>query len=131
MTRRHDHSLPLSKRPQIANKNNADIFISIHLNSFTSSKVNGTETYYYKKKAYWLAKHVQKQLSKDLALKNNGVKRSKLYVLRNSKVSSCLIETLYMTNPKELRLVRSSKYRSKIATSIYQGIKNYFNEIQS
>ena len=47
MTRDEDVFVPLSKRVKFANDNNADLFVSIHINSFHSANVNFIETYYF------------------------------------------------------------------------------------
>ena len=50
MTRDSDFFVPLDTRAKIGNDANADFFISIHLNSSSSSSANGTEVFYYSKK---------------------------------------------------------------------------------
>ena len=129
MTRDRDVSTSCTPL-HISNHNKGDIFVSIHMNSFSQPSVNGTETYYYKYKDKSLALHIQKQLNKDIKLKNNGIKQSRLYVLRHTKSPSCLIEPLFLTNKKELSLIKTASFREKLATSIFQGIKNYFTDFK-
>ena len=50
MTRDSDFFVPLDARAKIGNDANADFFISIHLNSGSSSSANGTEVFYFSKK---------------------------------------------------------------------------------
>ena len=50
MTRDSDFFVPLDTRAKIGNDANADFFISIHLNSGSSSSANGTEVFYFSKK---------------------------------------------------------------------------------
>jgi N-acetylmuramoyl-L-alanine amidase len=44
-TRKKDVFIPLYKRAEIANKNEADLFISIHANSISNAKIQGAETF--------------------------------------------------------------------------------------
>lgn len=46
LTRRTDVDISLAKRTEIANTNNADLFVSIHANASVTRKLNGVETYY-------------------------------------------------------------------------------------
>ena len=50
LTRTTDKKRSLNSRVYLANKNKADIFVSVHFNSYVKSSVYGTETYYYKYK---------------------------------------------------------------------------------
>ncbi|MBI59733.1 hypothetical protein CL657_00780 [bacterium] len=126
LTRSGDHTRSLSRRTRIANRNKGDLFVSVHFNSFRSSKASGSKSFYYKKRDKRLALSIQKQFKKDLPIKSNGVKRSRFYVLRYTRMPAVLIEPLFLSNPKEKKLLSSSSFRHSLATSIFKGIKNYY-----
>jgi len=46
LTRSTDIFIPLEERTAIANTNDADLFISLHINAHPSPKIHGVETYY-------------------------------------------------------------------------------------
>ena len=78
-----DRNPSLSSRSSEANANDADITVSVHVNSFYKEHANGTETYFYKWKDRRLATALQSAMTRELKLKDNGVKRSKLYILNH------------------------------------------------
>ena len=126
MIRNSDTNPSLHKRVKAANRNHADLFISIHFNYFLNPKTTGTETYYYKYKDKRLAKLLQKELVMALKLDNRGIKRSPLYVLKHSKMPSALVEPLFITNSNELKKLKNPAYRQKIAEALYRGLYNYY-----
>jgi len=128
MTRHDDTSVGLNARTALANKRKADCFVSIHFNSFKSGAAHGTETYYYKYKDKALASHIQRQMVKDLGLKNNGIKRARMYILRHSKMPAALLEPAFMTNSNNFEQIKDPAFRQKLANSIYQGLVNYYND---
>lgn len=128
MCREGDENPSLSDRTEFANQNKPDIFISVHINSFHKAHANGTETYYFKNEDKPLALCLQKSLMKELDRKDLGIKKARLYVLRNSDIPAALVEPLFMTNPEEFLLLSNGTYRQKIANAIYEGIVDYFKK---
>ena len=126
LTRNGDYTRSLPRRTRIANRQKGDLFVSVHFNTFSSSKAHGSKSFYYKKKDKRLALSIQKQLRKDLSLKSNGIKRSRFYVLRHTKMPAVLIEPLFLSNPKEKKLLLSTSFRNALASSIFKGIKQYY-----
>jgi N-acetylmuramoyl-L-alanine amidase len=63
-TRKDDSTVELIDRPKIANKANADLFISIHTNSTNSKKVMGAET--------WIMGHAKDEANLEVAMKENS-----------------------------------------------------------
>lgn len=128
LTRSSDATKSLQSRVKLANRQNADLFLSIHLNSFKNSKVSGSQSFYSKSKDKKLALHIQKQINHDFDTKNHGIRRSRFFVLRHTKMPSALLEPMFMTNKKEKKQLLKPAYRAKLANSIYQGVKNYYKD---
>jgi len=106
------------------NKSNSALFISIHCNSAENTKAEGTETWYYK---YSIpggkaAQIMQKELVKNLGLKDRGIKSSEsLHVLKRTKATAILVELAFISNSKEEALLREQP--ELFANAIWEGIK--------
>lgn len=136
MTRSTDEFIALSERAAIANRNNADIFVSIHFNSAGSASPYGIEVLYasendveLKKNAgdqTLLAKEVLNAVLRETGANSRGIKnRPELAVLRRTNMTACLIEGGFMSNPSELQKLKNDSYLDKLAKGIVTGIENY------
>lgn len=136
MTRTTDEFIALSKRAEIANENNAEIFVSIHFNSASSPSAYGIEVLYAsendvdrKKDAgdqTRLAREVLNSVLKETGANNRGIKnRPELAVLRKTNMTACLVEGGFVSNPDELDKIKSDSYLDKLAVGIVNGIENY------
>ena len=72
-----------------------------------------------------LASFVQNNFTKNLKIRNRGVKQSGFWVLHNTYMPSILIEAGFMTNPKEGAYLNSKKGQVDISNSIYDAIERY------
>ncbi len=72
-----------------------------------------------------LASFVQNNFTKNLKIRNRGVKQSGFWVLHNTYMPSILIEAGFMTNPKEGDYLNSKKGQVEISNSIYDAIERY------
>ena len=115
----------LAARVAIANKANADLFVSIHADAF-SALASGTTTYTYGKKDDNVASLVQANLVAQLKLYDRGVQQSDYYVLKNTQMPAILTEAAFISNHKEEKLLANRSFDKKVAVGIYNGIKQYF-----
>lgn len=124
MTRTTDVYLSLQERCDIANNNDADLFISIHNNSFSDPSANGTETFSYlpNDEGGQVAKLMQSKLIEALGLRNRGHKTADFYVLRNTKMPAVLTELAFISNPKEEALLKTDEFQTKSAKAIVDSI---------
>lgn len=126
-TRTKDVYLSLSERCRMSNNCDADIFVSIHLNSATNKDASGIETWRYTnvgKRTKELAENVQTELVSATGWKDRGVKKSStLYVLKHTKASAILIEAGFLSNDAECQKLFKSTYQNKIANAIVKGIE--------
>lgn len=72
-----------------------------------------------------LASFVQNNFTKNLKIRNRGVKQSGFWVLHNTYMPSILIEAGFMTNPKEGAYLNSKKGQVDISNSIYDAVERY------
>ncbi|MEH2238061.1 N-acetylmuramoyl-L-alanine amidase [Nostoc sp.] len=127
MTRDSDYFVTLPGRVQLAERANADVFVSIHANSAGASRpdVNGLEVYYYDS-GLDLARIVRSSILQSIStLKDRGVRRARFYVLRKSSMPSILVETGYMTGREDMARLRTSAYQNQMAEAIARGVLQY------
>ncbi len=110
----------------LANNWNADLFISIHCNSFSDTKANGTEVevFSFNTKAHKLANCIQKQIVNSINTVDRGVKEyPNLKVLKHTAMPAVLIETAFISNMKDAKKLIENK--DDIARAIARGITDY------
>ena len=110
---------------QFENKCSYDLTISIHCNSYNSTS-NGHEVLYYPNstKGKKLAQAIQTSLVKTIGLRDRGVKsRDNLCVLSKTKSVAIIVETAFISNPNEAKLLKEKP--DIFAKAIADGVKNY------
>ncbi len=136
----------LPSRTQDANKKECDLFISIHCNANDNASASGTEIYHCPDSAggkklakailnevLYLQKIKKGKYKTDKTLlnlwdfTNRGVKEADYYVLINTDMTAVLCETLFMSNPDDLKLLKTLEFQAAYAQAITSGVNKYFN----
>lgn len=131
LTRETDVYLTLDTRAAYAKKYNADSFLSIHANALNGS-ANGTETFYYAAnntnttQSRALATYVQERMLEAWGLKDRGVKKGNLAVLRENTVPAALVEVGFIDNRTDNAYIASATRREQIAKAIFLGTLDYY-----
>lgn len=123
----------LLNRKKLIEEAGCEVFVSIHMNSFTNSKYSGAQTFYYdgNPENERLATIIQDELRAVLDKDNRRVaaKRDDVYLIKELEIPSVLVEAGFLSNPEEERLLQTEEYQEKIAWAIYVGIMKYLNDI--
>ncbi len=132
MTRNNEVDLDLSPRVLIANRIDADIFVSIHANASKGKRrdINGLETFYYSGwRGRLLAKKIQKQILKvSPGSPDRGVRQGRFFVIKNTKMPAVLVEIGFLTGKLDARRLEKSIHRKRIAYAITKGILEYLSK---
>lgn len=118
----------LQARVDLAEKNNADIFVSVHSNSNPDENIYGAMTFYHNGKSPQLALAVQNALVKETGATDKGTSSATYYVLRNTSMPGILVEMGFVSNAEEAARLHNDTYRNNIAQGIFNGIVKYFNK---
>ena len=121
----------LQARCDIANEAHADAFVSIHIDSFSNSSVDGTTAYYNAKssKDLLLAQMMHQATMNSLSIPDRGVKSNDFYVNVYTTMPSVLMEMGFITNDHRVKMLTSSWGPRGIAQSLFNGLVNYFAAI--
>lgn len=129
MTRESDQYDSVNEKARKANLAKADLFVSIHCNSASQLSANGTETLSYDLtgKSFQLASCIQQELTNICQRRNRGVKQRKdLAVLNSTQMPAILVETAFISNEEERKLLQQEAFQNKIAMAIVKGICQYY-----
>ncbi len=155
LTRTSDKKIELPTRPELAKRRGADLFISLHFNAFPQNSVRGTEVYCltpagapssnargegagagsfagnrFNDKNMFLAYHMQKSLTKSLAVEDRGVHRARFWVLRDATMPALLIEGGFLSHPVEGRKIADPAYRRQMARAIADAVMVYKRQVE-
>ncbi|MGG4131547.1 N-acetylmuramoyl-L-alanine amidase family protein [Paenibacillus illinoisensis] len=122
ITRQDDTELSLQQRVEMAELNQADVFISIHGNKFTTADPNGIETLYSRMESKTLADVLHTHIMPVAGLKDRGVKMVSLHVTRETSMPAVLLELGFMSNPTDEALMLTEDYQNRCAEAIVDGI---------
>ncbi len=120
----------LQARCDVGNEGNADIFISMHMDSFTNSTPSGTTGYYYtkgSKASQRLAQYVSEGVVTALGTGNRGTKSCNFYVVKHTDMPATLVEMAFISNDKEEKLMNSEAGINRAAEGILNGLRRFFS----
>jgi len=122
----------LSARVNIISENKPELFVSIHVNSNPwNPDLSGSIVYYNDKipKSKALAVSIQNALNNIPGYAGirakNSIRTENFYILRNSSIPGILVETAFITNKQENKLLKQKDFREKISKAIMEGIDEH------
>jgi len=139
MTRKTDVKVPLKERAEIANRNKADFFISIHINSNKlANSRSGSISFYHGGDVISsvLAECLQKHIGSSTGLPSIGVwSDTKIYssgfaVLRHAKMPAVLLELGFINHMNDLKIMLQPYFRNKVADSVTRGLRMYLGNVE-
>jgi N-acetylmuramoyl-L-alanine amidase len=132
MTRTTDTAIDLWPRVHLAEQAGAELLVSIHNNALPDGLnpfVNhGTSVYYNQPRSVPLARSVQAALVRRLGLRDLGIGRGDLALVRGTWMPSILTEGLFMMLPDQEAALRSVEGRRRYAQGVVDGLREYLRD---
>lgn len=116
----------IRRRVDFIQDKNADLFVSLHLNSMTNEQWKGGQAFYYPgDDNEALAKAIQERLRETTETNRQAFSTSNIYVLKRAETTGALVELGFLSNASEREKLLTEDYQRELAFSIYQGIIEY------
>ena len=118
----------LNNRAKIINESGADMYISIHLNSVSSTTWHGAQVFYddVNSKNIEIAKLFQEHFKKNLNTKREVKEIKTMLLNRKITIPGVLIEIGFLSNANDRYLLRQKWYHKRIAKNIGDVLINYY-----
>lgn len=118
----------MKKRVAMINEEPTDVFISIHLNSYPNTAIQGAQAFYKKEDE---ASKTFAQLIQDgfnaLTQNEKSIKTGDYYILNNTNRPGVLVECGFISNAEERAKLASDEYQEQIAIVLYESVCNYLD----
>ena len=123
----------LQHRVDIVERQQPDLFLSVHANSVNNPGPRGVEVWVpakargmRKRESRRLAGHLRRELVRVTGSPDRGTKDEKnLYVLRNTSCPAALVELEFLSNPEGARILRDPAWHEKLARALAAGLRRY------
>lgn len=121
----------LSNRLKLMDSYPQAIFVSIHLNKFTTSAASGSQVFYSGNSpdSKQIGDLIQSSIIRLIQPQNKRVNKkatSSTYLLHNATIPAVLVECGFLSNNNDLQNLKNAEYQRNMAFSIFCGINEYF-----
>ncbi|CAN5225891.1 hypothetical protein BH23GEM4_BH23GEM4_01120 [soil metagenome] len=128
-TRPDSGAVALGERPLRATREGAHLLVSVHNNAFPDGvdpwENNGTSVFYNHGQSRELAMELQRELLREFGLRDLGVARADLALVRPTWMPAALTETMFLMVPRQEAALRDPTVRERIARAHLRGIEAF------
>ncbi len=125
----------MRERLKVLRGSDADLFVSIHMNHFTSPSVSGLRLFYAANHSEIkpLAENIQSRMAELTGAKVTAVRAAdkSLFLMKSPPIPAILIECGFLSNPDEEKKLKEDDYRAKIAWAIADRIQRHYMDLSS
>ncbi|MHB0964214.1 MAG: N-acetylmuramoyl-L-alanine amidase family protein [Gemmatimonadaceae bacterium] len=135
MLRSDANAVALGARPIQARRENAEAFVSIHLNAFADganpfAAARGSGTFFFHPQSEPLARAVQQGMVRHMGLRDEGIFFFNLAVARPTWYPSVLCEGAWIVMPEQESALRTTEFQRAYALGIVEGLESYFRALR-
>jgi len=124
LSRAGDRFVSLDRRSDLANRANADLFVSIHADASDNPRARGFTAYLHRSAsadARAAAKHIERAMA-GTEMASRGIRDADFHVLRETESPAVLVELGYLSNREDAQLLGDPAVRQRLAQAIADGV---------